>query len=414
MSTYWTIFKKEWLSYLKNRRGLLISFFLFGLFVPLGSVLPYFIITINVVSQMGESIKVAVSGLEQAPLLAEYSGGASQITFIPVENAEMAVKQDGFLVGMIIPTDFEESLINDEPSRIELVSKQSQVIDATTMRVEKLLQQYKRDIVNQRLAAAQVDSKILEPFSISSRQIVTEGRFQRSYLSWLLVFMVTFYAFALSAPNAIKNTAGEKEQFSMEVLLLSPVSRASILLGKITFVITHGLTNLLMSGLSTALIAIGAFFSLPLFIDIPALQAITMASADPSAPVSQFSLPQFSALGIFMVMVLILTTIFIFTVLQFAVGLWARDESQANNILSLINLIPSLTTLVFFIDSYQPESWHYLIPVLSQTLLIPDMLVNRFELLPLLLSFLSSLIAILLMLAGMIWMMNQEEIIYSH
>jgi sodium transport system permease protein len=414
MSTFWAVFKKEWLERFRDRRGLLISILTFGLAVPVISIVPYALILFNIFNQMSNQLEVAVSGLEQAPKLAEYSGGASQVVFIPVADAEAEVRRDAYTLGMVIPTDFEARIASGQPVTVEIISKQAQVTNTAATRLESLLLHYRRDLATERLAQAGLGPEALEPFQLSSRVIVTESRFQRSFISWMLVFFITFYAFTLSSPNAISATAGEKERLSMEVLLLSPASRAGILMGKIAYVITYGFANLALTAVSYTLTLLGGLLILANMFDMEELSALNNAMGGAAASEQQGSLPGISPEGLLMISLLVMMTVLIFTVLQFVVGIWSRNENQANGILSIVNLLPSLTSMVFFIDSYQPENWHYLIPLFSQTLLIPDMLVNRFEAVPLLYSFASSIAVIVLLLWAMSWMMNREEIIYRY
>jgi hypothetical protein len=121
--------------------------------------------------------------------------------------------------------------------------------------------------------------------------------------------------------------------------------------------------------------------------------------------------PAITVPGVLVFLLLILFCIVIFTVLQVMVGLWARNESQASNILAVVNLAPGLISIAFFSDSYSPPLWHYAIPILSQSLLIPDLLVNHWEVGPLLVSLISSVVAIILSIMAATWMMNHEEII---
>lgn len=414
MNAFWTVFKKEWLERFRDRRGLLVSILTFGLAVPVISMIPYALILFNIFNQMSNQLQVAVSGLDQAPKLVEYSGGASQVVFIPVEDAETEVRRDAYTIGVVIPPDFEARIAIGQPVTVEIISKQAQVANTAATRLESLLLQYRRDLATERLAQARLGPEALEPFQLSSREIVTESRFQRSFFSWMLVFFITFYAFTLSSPNAISATAGEKEQLSMEVLLLSPASRAGILMGKIVYVITYGFANLALSSFSLVSTMLGGLLILANMFDMQNVFAVNRAIMDVSASEQQVSLPEISLQGLLMIGLLVIMTVLIFTVLQFVVGIWSRNENQANGILSIVNLLPSLTSMVFFIDSYQPENWHYLIPLFSQTLLIPDMLVNRFEAVPLLYSFASSIAVIMLLLWAMSWMMNREEIIYRY
>jgi sodium transport system permease protein len=410
MNIFLIVFKKEWLAELKDRRSLIITFVVFGLGFPLFMFLPYMLLAGSVAGQLSGSMDVAVSGLEHAPLLANFKSRDELIRLVAVEDAEAAVRAQEYQVGIVLPPDFESRLQDYQPVQVEVISRQGRVIDAQTSRVTRFLEQFSISIVRQRLQTQSLPDGFVKPFSVETRQIVTEGRFQRSYAGWIIVILLTFYGFSVGMSKAVSVSAGEKERLTMEVLLLAPANRAGIVMGKVLFIITYGIASLIVSAISFLIMAVVSVVVLAMNVNLDALTTAVGAGEAASVSSSQGG-PAITVPGVLVFLLLILFCIVIFTVLQVMVGLWARNESQASNILAVVNLAPGLISIAFFSDSYSPPLWHYAIPILSQSLLIPDLLVNHWEVGPLLVSLISSVVAIILSIMAATWMMNHEEII---
>ena len=80
------------------------------------------------------------------------------------------------------------------------------------------------------------------------------------FLSMLLPYFVLIYIFAGSMNIGLDTTAGEKERGSLASILVNQVSRTSIALGKILYVVSAGLVNSISSfaGIVIALTWIGS------------------------------------------------------------------------------------------------------------------------------------------------------------
>jgi sodium transport system permease protein len=68
-----------------------------------------------------------------------------------------------------------------------------------------------------------------------------------TFLALFLPYAIIVYLFAGSMSMGIDTTAGEKERGSYSALLVNQISRSSIALGKILFVVTSSLLNAAMS-----------------------------------------------------------------------------------------------------------------------------------------------------------------------
>jgi len=412
MNTFWTIFKKEWLAVFKDRRSLIINIVIFGIGFPVLIFLPYMALAGSMFSQFSQSLEVAVSGLENAPELVNFTQLESEnhIQLVPVSDVEAAIRNQIYPVGLIIPPDFESNLAGYQPAAIEMITRHGRILDTQSARVSSLLRSFRDDLLTRRMREKNIPEEFIRPFSIKSREVITESRFQRSGAGWLIVSMLTFYGFSIGMSKAISVTTGEKEQLTMEVLLLSPASRAGIVLGKAVFILTYGFASLFLAFISMILMAVLGLVILSQNLDLTKflnnLSEVNSTAASPAPAIAQVTVA-----GLLAILLLMLFCLIIFTILQMIVGLWARNEGQASNILVAITLLPGLVSLIFLSDTYTPPLWHYAVPLLGQILLIPDLLVNRWDTVPLLIGLLSSVVTVILFLLITIWLLCHETII---
>lgn len=420
MSTFWTIFRKEWLAVFRDRRSLIINIVSFGIGLPLLAFLPEIVLSNSLFSQMSRSIDVAVSGLGNAPGLERFIQAEEydDIRFVPVNDIENAIRNQKYRVGLIIPPDFDSSLANYQTAKIEVFSQQGRFMDTDYLRVSKLLDSYSNDLLARRMQEKSLPEGFMQPLDVQSHEIVTESRFKRSGASFGVVFLVTMFGVAFGMTKAVSVTTGEKEKLTMEVLLLSPANRAGIVLGKVAFILTYGFATLLGAFISSILMTIaalaGSLIALARYTDLTKVfqnvsRNISTMESPTTFPIAEMG--QTTLTGLLGILLLTLCCILIFTILQVIVGLWARDESQATNLLIIISLLPGLTSMVFFLDTYNPPLWHYAIPLLGQILLIPDLLVNRLDFAALLICLMSSIVTICLLSLAAVWLLRQEVII---
>jgi sodium transport system permease protein len=133
--------------------------------------------------------------------------------------------------------------------------------------IRRALQTYEQQISNERLAEVGLSQADLNTITISARDTAPEESQGANFLAIFLPYVIIIYLFAGSMSMGIDTTAGEKERGSLSSLLVNQVSRSSIALGKIGFVVASSLLNSIASfaglliafSLSAGLFGSGAF-----------------------------------------------------------------------------------------------------------------------------------------------------------
>src|SRR5690606_33135513 len=103
---------------------------------------------------------------------------------------------------------------------------------------------------NARLDALGVDTPqrrraLLEPIAVEVRGTASKRERIGEAMGGMLPYLFIVFCFLGALYPAIDLGAGEKERGTLETLLLAPVSRAAIVVGKFAVVFTTGLTSAL-------------------------------------------------------------------------------------------------------------------------------------------------------------------------
>ncbi|MEM6730546.1 MAG: ABC transporter permease [Myxococcota bacterium] len=241
----WVVMRNEIVTTLRDRRAVLSAI----LFAPLmGPVLFATIATVAVSSasdELTEDIEVAVVGSTNAPNLVTFLG-TSGIAATPIggDRVEERVEEGEIPLALVIPDDAGELLRAGQPMRIEIVSDSSDTTSrGKVRRLRTSLERWSATLTQQRLVARGIPPLVVTPVVIDEIDVSTPGGRALLLLNTLTYFLVFATLFG-GMYIAIDATAGERERGSLEPLLILPVSRASIVLGKV------GATALFMAGTS--------------------------------------------------------------------------------------------------------------------------------------------------------------------
>jgi sodium transport system permease protein len=353
MRALFTVFVKEFLENLRDRRTL-VSALLFGpLFGPLlfGAMVSR---TLNQsVIESDEPLQITISGGEHAPNLMRYlESQGVKLVFAPLSEgaARAAVRRGAAPVVVIVPPDYAPRFTAAAPAPLLLVADSS---DSQTRksaeRVRLLLANYGSGIAQLRLQLRGVSPLLAVPVAVHEIDVTTPtGR-----AVVVLGFMTYFVLFAVLMGGlylAIDSTAGERERGSLEALLSLPVARAALVGGKILATCAYMSLSLAIS--LTAFVLVFHF--------VPLERLGMSANLGPRTALTFFAicLP-FVPLG---------------AALMTLVASFTRSYREAQTYLTSVLLVPTLPIAFASIYSLKTKSSLMLIPSLSQHLLMTSVL----------------------------------------
>lgn len=242
----WIVLRKELLDALRDRRTLLMVLLSSVAVGPL--VLVLLSTLVSGIEKRAESREVVVSGIEHAPTLRNYVERQNYRVLPAPEDYERQLKSNrlGEPV-LVIAAGFEEDLRHGDLPRVEIVGNSANTRAADGMwRLSRLLQGFQQEQSALRLAWRGVSAAALQAIEVDQRDLASPAAraAQRATLVPFFVLMAVLYG-ALNA--ALDTTAGERERGSLEPLLMSPASRAALVLGKWGAVATVAMLIALLS-----------------------------------------------------------------------------------------------------------------------------------------------------------------------
>jgi sodium transport system permease protein len=233
---------KEILSTLRDRRAIVSNLLIPLLLLPVVMLgLP--LLLGGLFQREAETVTTLVAeGLEHMPAELVALVEAQQAQLVAVADAELAVRQDEAPAGMSVPAGFAESLAAGERVSVTVYRKTGNMrSELNAGKLEAAVGAYRQQLVADRLAAAGVDPGVLEPVAVMRIDASTEAERSSGQLAWLIPFFIAIWTLTGGQMTAIDATAGEKERGTLEVLLVTPVRRVEVVVGKFLATMLFGL-----------------------------------------------------------------------------------------------------------------------------------------------------------------------------
>jgi sodium transport system permease protein len=251
---------------------------------------------------------------------------------------------------VVVPAGFESDLRRGKAPQIEIVySAGNQRAQSGVGAVSRLLRGFAQEQAMLRLALRGVAPATLEPIRVEERDLA-DPAVRAAQLAGMVPYFVLMAVLYGALNAALDSTAGERERGSLEPLLMNPLPRQSLVLGKWAAVATVGMLIAVLSCLS--------FLPGQWLLRSEALSAM-------------FRFGMFEALA-FIALLLPLAGAFAALLMAIAIRCKSFKEAQANS--TVVVLVASLMPLISLFNQSGTVPWHYWVPALSQTTLMSQVL----------------------------------------
>jgi sodium transport system permease protein len=233
---------KEILSTLRDRRAIISNLLIPLLLLPMVMLgLP--LLLGGLFQREAETVTtLAAQGLEHMPSELIALVEAQQAQLESVADAELAVRDDVVPAGIAVPEGFAGTLAAGERASVTVYRKTGNMrSELNAQKLEAAVAAYRQQVVAQRLQEAGVDPGVLDPVAIARHDASTEAERTSGQLAWLIPFFIAIWTLTGGQMTAIDATAGEKERGTLEVLLVAPVRRAEVVVGKFLATMLFGL-----------------------------------------------------------------------------------------------------------------------------------------------------------------------------
>ena len=390
MRTILTIFRKEILDTVRDRRTLMVM-----IVVPL-LLMPALMIGLSRLASSGSRApaKLVISGGVYAPQIVAQLRADPMLTVTTGGDPIALVKNQKADMGVIIGADFAARLRANQPAPITIVSDESQASSSLgAERIRAALTLYQQAVANQRLRQRGIDPTVLDVVAIKDQNVASKQAMGGLVLSYILPMLLVMWAIIGGMYTAIDVAAGEKERNTLEALLMTPATKLQVTLGKLLAVTTVGFIAMAA--------AIGSLsFS---------LERWPITGSSSGAP--QVSIP-LSTMALMLLIGLLLATAF--SALELALSVFARSFKEAQNYITPLYLAAIVPVIaVNALPTLRPPLALFLVPPLNATLVFKEVLLNRLDGLHLALSAISLLLFAALSVVVSTFVFTREKVLFK-
>ena len=401
----WSVVTRKKLKDALRDRRALAALLLFPL---LGPVMIYFMFNMIIdIAEDAVDVSLPVVGAEYATDLIDFlqqngidtdnmllnSSPASEGEFYSqaqLDEISQAIKRRRFDFVLVIPPTFDELIGASRRSNVELHMESTRTTSSPKIsRISNLIDAWARETAALRLIVRGINPDIISPVSVVRIDVASQQSRVQSILG-MVPFFVIMAAFVCGMGVAVDVTAGERERKSLEPLLVNPVPRYTIVIGKWMAAVLFSATGLVLAMILN-------FFSLS------------------QVPLEEVGIVfNYGRLEIVGVLVTTLPLALFAPSIQIFVGIFAKSFKDAQAYLSFIMLLPMAPFFFNMLNTQDREFWMNFVPMLGQHMLLTDVVRGDTpEIIDFILAGMSLLFYSMIFIFGASQLMKKERIIFT-
>ena len=350
MKKIWVIFQKELVDNLRDTRSWTTGLF-WAIFGPLILGAMIMLLGNTLRDKIDQPLGLPVQGRENAPNLVAFLQ-QQDINLLPAPaDPRAAVVAGDANVVLVIQPGYPDDFSAGKTATLQLVfdsTRQSAMTDVA--RIQNALNGYDRYTGLLRLSLRGVSPEVMRVVRIEEIDTATPQSQALIFISMLPYFII-FAIFNGASPVITDATAGERERGSLEPLLINPLPRGWIAIGKMLSAMPFATFNLLLTLAGFAaifqILPVEELLGVQIGLDIRALSSIFL---------------------------ICLPVVFLACAIQTLIASFTKTTKEAGTYLPFVGLIPSLPGLALAFLPVKPALWTMLIPTFGQQILINQFL----------------------------------------
>jgi sodium transport system permease protein len=395
MRVIFTVFKKEMIDTLRDRRAIVLMVVLPLLLFPT-------LFRVMMTVQKREAHRAQAKKLRVACL---DQGNASRfvqmlrerpdvqiVDGVSRDSVTVLIRADSLDGAFLFSSNFDDDVAELKPGRLDFYFKSTGDQEIVEDRLRETVDRFQKELLDQRFKRLELDQSIVEAVKLQPHNIASMQERVGKSVGGMLPYMFILFCFIGAMYPAIDLGAGEKERGTLETLLTAPVNRLHLLLGKFGVVV--------MSGLLSAVVSMtGLFVAIKQSHDIP----------------PEFLDVILKILGwdtiILLLSLLVPLTIFFAGVLL-SVSLTARSFKEAQSMISPLNIAVIMPAAIGLTPGIELTYKTALIPVLNVSLATKAIIAGTIQAPQLAVVYVSLITFAVLSLWGSAWWFGRESTIF--
>lgn len=395
MRTIVTVFRKEMIDTLRDRRTLM-----FMIVLPLLLFPTLFRVMFAVQKSQSDKAKsktmrvvcIDDGAANRFARVLEARDDIKLIPGIPADSVSGLIRADSLDGAFVFSSTFDDDVAEMKPGRVDFYYKSVDEAPIVRDRLRTIVEDFEKELRTERFQRLELDQSIVDAVDLKSHNVASMEEQVGKTVGGMLPYMFILFCFIGAMYPAIDLGAGEKERGTMETLLTAPVNRFHILLGKFGVVVLSGL-------LSATTSMVGLYVAFKSSSQIP----------------PEFMSVIVKILGwdtILLVLSLLIPLTIFFAGILLSVSLAARGFKEAQSMISPLNIAVILPAAIGMVPGVKMTFATALIPILNVSLATKEIIAGTIQTPHLILVYVSLIGLAIASLWGSAWWFRRESTIF--
>ena len=396
----WMIFRKEWKELLRDRKTLFFMIALPMLLFPLifGAVIFF---TANAVKDAESKVlNYAIIGAEYSTQISQALADApDQFKRIEIDaNADYAVliKDKTVDFVLVIPAEFGTNVLENGPQKIALYLNDAG-LNMVYRRVNKIVSDLSDQVQQDSFARLGLSENqqqgLLEPVSLERKNVADERENWGEKIGGMLPYMIFILCLQGAMAPAADVGAGEKERGTLETLLISPMERYKLVMGKF---LTIGL-----AGVTSALITVASL----------ALWGLVLSQGLAIAKVAEF-MAMIGWIDFVLIFLMLIPVVAIFAAVLLSLSIYARSFKEAQSYMGSLIIFVLLPVIIALTPGVKLEGHWVWVPLTNVALAMKELVKGTMDYFALIGIFTSTAVIAVALIAFCIHWFNKEKVLF--
>ena len=373
-----TVFFKEMKDVLRDRKTLLLMIVLPIVVVPLLLNLLIGFVIKKEQEAKTEVLEYVVFGDEFAPELNktfEAANGFKKVTLGSPDELVAAIREDRIDFGLVIPEKTAAQLSGQEQASIELHFDNASMGSKVEDRVQDLVGKFNDGLTAARLAklgvpSGQKQKSLLEPVRLRKQGTGKIREVIGDRIGGMVPYFFIAFCFMGVVYPAIHLGAGEKERGTLETLLLAPIPRHQVVLGKFLAVFCGGIIAVLLN-----LASLGTWLAIKAG-EFRGIIGTLIGSID--------------LLDLVLLALMLIPVAAMFAALLLSISIFARNSAEASTLISPFGIVLIVPAALAMLPGVELNWFWASVPVTNVSLAMKELLKGTMDYTMLLAIFASS------------------------
>jgi len=358
----WLVYLKELTELLRDKKTLFFIIALPLLIFPVIFGAMGLVVANVALEEQQKVLKYAITNNNQVPEFSEALFYHRDFELVELALSGDESKRDAVMSGMVdvvidIPNVHSEHIDNYTQVQWRLFYNDASQLNLVKQKIEKVFEPYVSEIQGELRAAQQLDDALFNFLTAPIKLVVENTADEREDIGekvgGLLPYLLIVLCMTGAMYPAIDLGAGEKERGTLETLLLTPISRFAIVLGKFFTIMTTGVV--------TALITVASLLLWGYLIgEVAGVNVVSKV---------------FTTVGVsdlLLILLMLVPVSAIFAAILLAISIYARSFKEAQNYMGPISIVGFLPVMVAMLPGIKLNWTWALVPISNVALAIKE------------------------------------------